>query len=243
MITVYSPRIHNLGDFAHCLPALSGLYKKTGQKISFGIGDKLQIFKGIKELLLKQEMFGDVYFMSERPIGTEPYIIVDDHGPDSEENISAKGSYRNVNYLNKHYNLGVEIDNDFELIVPECNDYRDKIIIGDRWSPSECPNLDVRRQYNVLKNSGKFNGEQFHYLDYTQDLVYNCSIIKSNPNALYTTFTGIGILSDLMNKETYVLWDDDMEIWDGKPVDFDFDLHYSKNRKSHLKYIKDFNWV
>ena len=241
MITVYSPRIHNLGDFSHCLPALSGLYKKTGEKISFGICDKLQIFRGIKELLLQQDMFEEVYFMSEKQL-VENYFVADDHGRDSEENNSAKASYRNVNFLNDNYNLNIQIDDEFELIVPECNDYQDKIIIGDRWSPSECPILDVRRQYNVLKNSGKFNGEQFHYLDYSNDLVYNCSIIKYNSNPFYTTFTGIGILSDLMNKETYVMWDDDMRMWNGEPVENDFDLHYFKNRKSHLRYIKDHEW-
>lgn len=241
MITVYSPRIHNLGDFSHCLPALSGLYKKTGQKLSFGIGDKLQIFKGIKELLLHQEMFGEVYFMHERP-NCDNWIIADDHGKDPDIIVSARSSHRYISYLNDNYHLDVEIDNDFELLVPDCNDYQDKIIIGDRWSPSECASLDVRRQYNVLKNSGKFSGEQFHYLDYTQDLVYNCSLVKNNPNPFYTTFTGIGILSDLMYKETHVMWDDDMKMWNGEPVENDFDLHYSKNRNSYLHYIKEFAW-
>jgi peptide chain release factor 2 len=55
MLNVISPRIHNLGDFAHCLPALSGLYKMTGQKMMFGICDRLERFKGIKELLKAQD--------------------------------------------------------------------------------------------------------------------------------------------------------------------------------------------
>ena len=244
MITVYSPRIHNLGDFAHCLPALSGLYKKTGEKISFGICDRLQRFKGIKELLLNQEMFGDVYFMSERSMGTELYLIVDDHGDDSEENINAMAAYRNVNYLNKHYNLDVEIDNDFELNVPELDiDYcNDKFLVGDRWSPSDAPDVDDRRKSNLLKSSGLFDDDRFKYLDYSNDLVYNCSLIKYNSNPFYTTFTGTGILSDLMNKETYILYDDDVSMWDGNPVEYSFNLHYIKNRKSKLRYIKSFEF-
>jgi len=244
MITVYSPRIHNLGDFSHCLPALSGLYKKTGEKMSFGIGDQLQIFKGIKDLLLYQDMFDDVFFMHEKP-SCEKWIIADDHGKDPDIIVSARASHRYTSYFNDKYDLDVEIDNDFDLYVPQFEemDYLDdKIILGDRWSPSECPNLDIRRQHGVLKNSGKFDGEQFHYLDYSDNLVYNCSLIKYNSNPFYTTFTGIGILSDLMHKETHVMWDDDMKIWDGKPIDFDFDLHYSKNRSSHFHYIRSYEW-
>ena len=244
MITVYSPRIHNLGDFSHCLPALSGLYNKYQTEISFGICDRLQCFNGIKDLLLHQDMFGEVFFMSERPV-VDNYIIVDDSGRDSDENINSKAAYRNVNFLNDNYNLGIEIDNDFELQVPYfCNiDYfEDKLLVGDRWPPDQCPTVDLRRQHSVLKNSGKFNGSNIQYLDYSRDLVYNCSIIKYNPNPFYTTFTGVGILSDLMNKETYVMWDDDMRMWNGEPVENDFDLHYFKNRKSHLRYIKEHEW-
>ncbi len=48
MIKIYSPRIHNLGDFMHCLPALSGLHKKLKYKFSFVICDRLERFVGIK---------------------------------------------------------------------------------------------------------------------------------------------------------------------------------------------------
>ena len=243
MITVDSPRIHNLGDFAHCLPALSGLYKKTGEEISFGICDRLQRFKGIKELLLNQEMFGDVYFMSERPMSTEPYLIVDDHGDDSEENINAMADYRNVNYLNKHYNLDIKIDNDFELNVPELDiDYcNDKFLVGDRWSPSDAPDVDDRRKSNLLKSSGLFDDDRFKYLDYSNDLVYNCSLIKYNNKPLITTITGISVIADLMGKETYVLWDDDLRFWQGFTIEQIFRLHFSKNRDCKLVYVKDFD--
>jgi len=72
--------------------------------------------------------------------------------------------------------------------------------------------------------------------------VYNCSLIKYNPNPLYTTFTGIGILSDLMDKETYILYDDDVVNWDNKPIEYSFNLHYIRNRKSKLRYLKSFNF-
>ena len=244
MITVYSPRIHNLGDFAHCLPALSGLYNMFQTKISFGICDRLQRFNGIKDLLLHQDMFGEVFFMSERPV-CDHYIIVDDSGGDSNENINAMAAYRNVNYINDNYHLGIEIDNDFELKVPffwELDYQHTKSIVGDRWSPSDAPDVDDRRKSNLLKDSGLFPEDKFFYLDFRDNLVYNCSLIKYNPNPLYTTFTGIGILSDLMNKETYILYDDDVAMWDGKPIEYSFNLHYCKNRKSKLRYIKNFKF-
>jgi hypothetical protein len=244
MITVYSPRIHNLGDFLHCLPALSGLYNMFQTKISFGICDRLQRFNGIKDLLLHQDMFSDVFFISERPM-VNNYIIVDDTGRDSDENINAMAAYRNVNFINDNYKLGIQIDNDFELKVPffgEIDYLYDKILIADRWSPSDAPDVDDRRKSNLLKNSGKFEGDAFHYLDYSHNLVYNSSLIKYNPNPLYTTFTGTGILADLMNKEVYILYDDDVAMWDGKPVEHSYNLHYIKNRKSKLRYIKEFEY-
>jgi len=244
MITIYSPRIHNLGDFAHCLPALSGLYKKYDTKISFGICDRLKRFRGIIDLLKYQEMFGEVFFISDRSLKTE-YFIVDDHSRDSEENINSQAAYRNVNFLKDNYGLDFEIDNDFELQIPyffDLEQFNDKKLVADRWSPSDAPDVDDRRKSNLLKESGLFDSDEYHYLDYSNDLVYNCSLIKYNPNPLYTTFTGTGILADLMNKEVFILYDDDVANWDNKPIEYSYNLHYIKNRKSKLRYIKEFNY-
>ena len=243
-LSIVSPRIHNLGDFAHCLPALSAIHKNSGFKINFGICNSLKKFKGIKDLLMCQEMFESVFFMDEVQWMTQTFLI-DDSGPDSENPTMSQAAHHHMNFFNSQYGANLSIDEDFELQVPyfgEMDYFEDKILIGDRWSPEECPDLDMRRQYSVLKNSGKFDGEQFKYLDYSDNLVYNCSLIKYNPNPFYTTFTGIGILSDLMKKETHVMWDDDMRMWNGKPVECDFDLHYRKNSKNSLEYIKEFNW-
>lgn len=244
MITVYSPRIHNLGDFLHCLPALSGLYNKTGQKISFGICDRLYRFNGILNLLKFQPMFSDVFFMTNRP-ECDNYYIIDDTGRDSDENINSMVAYRHYNFLKDTYNLDFEIDNDFELQVPyfgEIDYMYDKVLISDRWSPSDAPDVDDRRKSNLLEKSGKFYGNEFYYLDYSNNLVYNSSIIKYNPNPLYTTFTGTGILADLMYKEVYILYDDDVSMWDGKPIEYSYRLHYIRNRKSKLRYIGEFEY-
>jgi len=240
LLKVYSPRIHNLGDFAHCLPALSGLYKHTGQKMSFGICDRLQRFKGIKELLLAQEMFGEVLFMHEQPIVSR-YIVIDDTGPEKDYGNSPIVCHRFWNFIRDNYKVDFPIDDDFELNVPKLNiEYSDKLVIGDRWSPKDAPDVDTRRYSNLIENSDIIDKDKAVYLDYKNDLLYNCSIIKHSNGPFVSTFTGIGILADLMKKDMYVLWDEDMRVWQGWTVQHDFDLHYYKDRGAKLVYIKDF---
>jgi hypothetical protein len=219
---------------------LSGLHKKYGP-ISFGICDRLMRFNGVKELLMHQGLFSDVHFMSEQPIEKE-FIVIDDSGSDFGNTGESLVSRRFYNFTRNNCNLHFDLDTDFELQVPWHSDLNgfDKIVIGDRWSPKDAPDVDDRRLSNLIKAYDKFNGDRFHYLDYSNGLLYNLSYIKHSAYPLLTTFTGIGILADLMKKETKVLWDDDMRMWNGKPVEDDFRLHYFTNRNSSLHYIKDF---
>lgn len=241
MIKVVSPRIHNLGDFANCLPALSGFYKKTGQQMSFILCDRLQRFRGLKEFLLAQEMFCEVKFLHEENL-SENFILIDDQ--DSEENTDNNpiATFKYANSIRKVYNIQFDIDEEFELNIPKLNiNYlEDKILVGDRWSSNEAPDVDIRRYSYMIKDSGILNHKETYYLDYTKDLLYNCSLIKYNPNPFITTFTGIGILADMMRKDQYIIWGDDLHNWNNKPIQHSFDMHYFKNRNSKLVYIKDF---
>lgn len=243
MISVVSPRIHNLGDFAHCLPTISAIHKKFQEKISLSICDRLQRFKGIKELLLAQPMIGEVSFFHERKYNAMNCVLIDDTGTTDGNRMAPISNRQHINYINYAYNLDLENDDDFELFVPklDVNYHNDKHIIGDRWSPKDAPDVDERRYSNLIKSACVIKDEDSFYLDYTQDLLYNCSLVKYNINPFITTFTGIGILADLMKKELYVLWDEDMRNWQGKPVEHDFDLHYYKDRHAKLQYIRDFN--
>lgn len=242
MISIVSPRIHNLGDFAHCLPILSGLYKKYGQKLSFSICDRLQRFIGIKELLLQQEMFEEVWFFHERKFNQMNYIIIDDAGDEHGNPNSPISVRRHVNFLKHMYQLDIESDDDFELQIPKLDIeyHNDKLIIGDRWSPKDAPDVDDRRYSNLIEAAQIIPEEKAYYLDYKKDLVYNCSLIKHNSNPFVTTFTGIGILADLMKKDCYILWDEDMRNWQDWGVEQDYKLHYYQDRKSKLVYIRDF---
>jgi len=244
MISVASPRIHNLGDFAHCLPTLSALYKATGQKLSFSICDRLERFKGIKELLLAQDMIEEVFFWREQKFNYMNGAILDDTGT-TEGNAQAPIANRQyLNYFNKTYGFTLYNDDDFKLQIPKLDiDYHEeKMIVGDRWSPKDAPDVDTRRYSNLIESSGIIDRNKAVYLDYNNDLLYNCALIKYNPNPFVTTFTGIGILADLMKKDLYVLWDEDMRTWQGLPVEHDFDLHYYKDRGAKLKYIRDFKY-
>lgn len=237
-VTVVSPRIHNLGDFSHCLPMLSGFVKKYGQ-VSFAICPRLKRFKGIKEMLMYQGLFNNVWFYGEEPL-LQPYMVIDDTGSDEGNTGESLVSRRFYNFT-KQYNLDFEFDYDFTLQTPNIiSCFESAYVVGDRWSPSDAPDVDDRRKSNLIKSSGMVDDLETYYLDYEDGLLYNLSIIKQNPNPFITTFTGIGILADLMKKDTYILWDEDMRFWNGGTVEDDYRLHYWTNRNSKLVYIKDF---
>lgn len=244
MIKILSPRIHNLGDFANCLPALSGFYKLTGRKMSFSICDRLQRFRGLKELLLLQEMFCEVKFMYEETSYSN-FILIDEQDSEENDNNIPISTFKYANSIRKVYGIKFDIDEEFELNVPKLNiDFmQDKILVGDRWSSNEAPDVDTRRYSYMLRDSEILRNLRTHYLDYTKDLMYNCSLIKHNKNKFITTFTGIGILADLMRKNQYIIWGDDLYNWNNRPIQHSFDTHYFKNRNSKLVYIKDFHYA
>ena len=239
MITVVSPRIHNLGDFAHCLPMLSGLVKSYG-RVSFGICPRLRRFKGIEHMLMQQGLFTDVWFYGEHHF-SQPYMVIDDTGSDEGNTGESLVSRRFYNF-SKQYGLDFEFDYDFTLKLPWTNAPTTdlKFIVGDRWSPKDAPDVDDRRKSNLIKESGVVDNLDTLYLDYNDSLLYNLCLINDSPNPFITTFTGIGILADLMKKDTYILWDEDMRFWNGGTVEDDYRLHYWTNRNSKLVYIKDF---
>lgn len=242
MIRITSPRIHNLGDFFGCLPALSGLYKLTGQKMSFTICDRLKRFIGIKELLLYQDMFCEVNFVHEQP-NVENAMLIDDYDNEDNTDCNPIVTFRYANYIRKKYSLDLKIDENFELMVPKFDmDYfDDKFILGDRWSAKDAPDVDDRRKSNLLIDESKFPPNKCIFLDYSKDLVYNCSLVKHNKNPFISTITGISVISDLMKKDSYVLWDDDMTVWQGNDISYVLKRHYYNNRNTKFEYIKNFS--
>lgn len=228
----------NLGDFGNALPVISGISKYINDPIDLIIRGEMRKFAGIKELLLYQPCIKSVEFDDEVFFNGAMNLSSWTRMDQEDENRPIE-TCRYENWVNDNYRMMFEVDDDFELLIRQdrpIEDFSSKYIIGDRWNHTT---IDTRRNTEVVRNGVQPDPEKVVYLDYTEDLMYNLSIIKNNPNPFITTFTGIGILADLMNKETIVCWDEDMRMWDGHPVEFDFKRHYYGNRKSKLVYVKD----
>jgi hypothetical protein len=231
----------NLGDFCNALPVISGISKYKNEKIHLIIRPEMRKFNGIKEFLKYQPMIEDVDFSDDLLVFGDVMTISSWTRMDQEDSNRPIETCRYENWVNDNYRMLFEVDDDFEIQVFPMfiDDLNDKTIIGDRWSTKQDPNVDARRSTNVIENGANLDRNKVVYMDYTKPLMYNCNLIKQNPHPFITTFTGIGIIADLMNKETIVGWDEDMRTWDGHPVEFDFKRHYYGNRKSKLVHVKD----
>jgi hypothetical protein len=231
----------NLGDFCNALPVISGISKYKSEKIHLVIRPEMRKFNGIKEFLKYQPMIEEVDFSDDLITFGDIMTISSWTRMDQENENRPIETCRYENWVNDNYRMLFEVDDDFEIKVFPMftDDVSDKTIIGDRWSSKQDPSIDARRNTNVIENGVNLDSSKVFYLDYSKPIMYNLNIIKNNPKPFITTFTGIGIISDLMNKETIVGWDEDMRNWDGHPVEFDFKRHYYGNRKSKLVHVKD----
>jgi hypothetical protein len=231
----------NLGDFCNALPVISGISKSVGHKIHLIIRPEMRKFNGIKEFLQHQKMIKDVDFSDDLLVFGDIMTLSSWTRMQQEDADRPVETCRYENWVRDNYQLDFRVDDDFEVQVEPTpvEDVTDKTIIGDRWSAQQDPAVDTRRNTNVVEHGVNPDPTKVFYLDYTKPIMYNLNLIKNNPNPFVTTFTGIGIIADLMNKETIVCWDEDMRTWDGHPVGFDFKRHYYADRYSKLVYVKD----
>ena len=222
----------NLGDFLNALPVLSGIYKSTGEKVYLIIRKEMRKFKGIKELLMYQDIFEDVVF--EDDVYTSGVKVLSSWAREDKNNNNRPiETCRYENWLKDNYGMEFDVDDDFILQVPELNmQFDDEYYCGDRWSG---PDIDTRRKSNTLADIGNVR-----YLDYNDDIIENAYIIKNCKPPFISTFTGISGIADLLNKDQVVLWSDELKNWDDKPIEYSFEKHYYGNRKSTLMYIGDF---
>ena len=227
----------NLGDFMNGIPVLAGLVNSYG-KVDLVIRSEMKKFNGIKEFLMYQDLFLDVNFDDDVILYGKYIDLSSWTREDKNDSNRPVETCRYENWLRDHYNLDFQVDDSFEIKVKDLDIdcFTDKLIVGDRWNHST---IDSRRNTNVVQNGANPDPNRVVYLDYNNDVMNNCFIIKNNPNKFITTFTGIGIIADLMNKETIVCWDEDMRVWDGRPVEFDFERHYYLNRKSKLVHVNE----
>ena len=69
----------------------------------------------------------------------------------------------------------------------------------------------------------------------------NAHFIKHTNKPFISTFTGVSVIADLLNKDQIVLWGEDIRDWDNKPIEYSFEKHFYKNRNSKLMYVGDFD--
>lgn len=234
-IKIYMPLSGNLGDTVNVLPILSGIYKETGYKITLLVTERMKMFLGFREFLLFQDFIADVLYASDIAPDKSFYklSLVDDF---QKHPVRPWETQRLYEYFLKKYKLNFSIDDNLIINVPDVEWKDDFFVIGDRQVNSQ---LDQRRKFDVLRNSGKFSDSSCFYLDYKQPILTNLAIIKASSKPFISTFTGISILADLMGKETQVFYSDDLVNWDNKPVEYSFNKHFYRDRKSKLFALND----
>lgn len=216
----------NLGDTCNILPVLSGLYKYINEQFDITVNKKMEHFKGLKELMERQKFIRSFNFGTDydaNVIGLSSVYYEDIKRPYETQ--------RYENFIRLYITNDFEVDDDFRLEVPYVENISREIVIGDR---TKSEHADTRREFDVLKNSGKFS--DCYFLDYSNDLITNLNVIM-NAKKFYTTFTGIAVLSNLIYANTVLVYNDSLTNWDGYPIDKSFSQHFYRNRNIVLKHI------
>jgi hypothetical protein len=232
----------NLGDFVNSLPVLAGLAKI--EPINLVVQKNCRKFKGFREFLLFQEMFSSVRFDDE-PM-QHVYLPFSSWTREHRGNpMRPVETCRYENWVRDRYPQlpKWEVDDDFELKVPELPDVvvPPGYIAGDRWHHQ----TDTRRRENQISH---LNGVSF--MDFDLDLLTNSYIIKQTKFPFISCFTGISIIADLLKKPHYVVWkpEDFNEefrrgprnvLWDGRNIEGVYQKHYYGDRQGVLIHNDD----
>jgi len=240
---IYLSGTANLGDFLNGMPVMSGVSKYIG-KYELIIKSGMRKFKGIKEFLMYQDLFTDVVFDDEVFMYGE--MIQLSSWPmreDKNDPYRPIETCRYENWLNDHYRMLFEVDDDFTVKTPEYDiDVKDEYYVGDRWAVGE---IDDRRETHILSHLEKYN-----FIDYDRPMLENAYIIKNLKKPFITNFTGIGMLADLCNVPLYCVWKaedwkpefrvgNDVSWDNGKNIDKVFEKHFYLNRQAKLVHAKD----
>ncbi len=236
MIRIFMTMSGNLGDTLNVMPVLSGIYKSTGHKISLTVRNKMKMFNGFKEFMEMQDCIAALKFESDVTIDDtyQTMSLVNDF---PIHPLRPWETVRLDTYFKTHYDFEYEVDDDFVFNVPEIECPTDKFLVGDRMVHKD---MDQRRPMAVLKDSGKFPLDKCYFLDYNIPLATNAGYIKSSSEPFLSTFTGISVVSDLLKKDTVVIFDDLLANWDNKHISYSYNKHFYRDRKCELVHINDF---
>ena len=234
---IYLSCTANLGDFLNSFPVLSGIVKKHG-KIDLIVKSGLKKFKGFKQFLLHQELFSSVEFDDEIFLYGDIIQLSSWTREDKNNPNRPIETCRYENWLKDNYNLDFDVDDDFIIKVPSEGILpRHAYHVGDRWSVAD---VDTRRKTGVLSHLTNVT-----FINYDNDLLTNAYTLKHLSLPFITNLTGIAVLADLLNIESYVVWKpedwnpefiiDGVVRWDdGKDINKVFEKHFYLNRKTKL---------
>lgn len=236
MHKIYMVWSGNVGDTLNVMPLLSGLYKSTDKKIELVVNNKMKMFVGFREFMEYQECISNLYFADEVNISEYYHLSLvnnfTSHLNRPWETVRLEEWYTNS------LRTTVKVDDEFVLSVPLIDMELDKFIVGDRMFHN---NMDHRRSFNLIEKSGKCPLTTCEYLDYSKPMLVNAAILKATPRPIISTFTGISVIADLLNKPTIVLWNDELANWDNKPIEYSFNKHFYRNRRTQLMHINEFD--
>ena len=234
----------NLGDFLNAIPVLSGIVKSTDEKIDLIIRSETRKFMGFREFLMYQDLFNSVEYSD--TIFSHGIKIISSWTREDKNNPNRPiETCRYENFMKDNYRLEFDVDDDFIIKVPELDiDIKDTYYVGDRWSVGD---IDARRETNVLSHLSNFT-----FIDYDNDILTNAYIIKNLKKPFITNLTGVSILADLLNVESYVVWKaedwkpefrkgDNIDWDNGKDINTIFEKHFYLNRKTKLIHANELN--
>lgn len=242
----------SLGDFMNSFPVLKGIYNSYG-KYQLVIKSTNRRFKGFREMLVYQDIFTSVDFEDEVFLAGDIITISippQTYREDTENPNRPSETCRWDNAFKDLTPLKFQVDDDVELKYPEFDVEfdKEKYLVGDRWAG---PLIDGRRSVNVLAN---LKDDKFQFIDYNNDMLLNCYLIKNSNKPFITNLTGISVLADLLKKESLVVWKPEdwnpayrrgnNVLWDGgKDINLTFLRHHYADRKSKLVHANELEEV
>lgn len=242
---VYLNSTANFGDFLNGVPVISGIYKANGSKpLTLIIKAAMRKFKGIKKFLMYQEICDEVLFDDETFLMGDIKVLSSWYREDKNNPNRPTETCRYENFFrDMHPGFEFEVDDKFVIKFPDFGfEVSDNYYVGDRWNVGD---IDDRRETNILSHLDKFE-----FIDYNNDILTNCYIIKNSKKPFITNFTGVGMMADLLDKECLVVWKaedwkpeyrvgDDVSWDNGKNIQQVFEKHFYGDRKAKLVHAKD----
>lgn len=247
---IYVPYTKNLGDMFNVMPVISGLSKSLGVMIDLVVSDNLLVVKGFRDFMEFQPCINTLRFRKEILGMDESSYLHIIYSQEEFRHLTERPNrpietMRHEKFVRDNYpTLEFEVDDDFVFNVkPEYHfipDFTpDMYIVGDRWMNDQ---TDMRRSSNIIRDGLPrlwHDKETYYFLEYTETLMHNAYLISVSKKPFIGTFTGSGMLADLLGVKNYCVWDNSMINWNNAPIEYSYHKHYYADRLNQLVHISD----